>query len=129
MTGLVGFGGGIGGFYLASSLGFAKQLTGSFQPGFLIFAGLALVALAGLTMVKGRWRATWGAAARACGSERSSGAPRRTPPASIPGKSSLAATAAAVPAAPIDRSSRWSMSASALRACRSGGLRRATPTR
>ena len=62
MTGLVGFGGGLGGFYLASSLGLAKQLTGSTQYGFLIFAGLALIALAGLTMVKARWRATWGAA-------------------------------------------------------------------
>ncbi len=62
MTGLVGFGGGVGGFYLASSLGFAKQATGSASAGFLIFAGLALVALAGLTSVKKRWRTTWGAA-------------------------------------------------------------------
>lgn len=64
MTGLVGMAGGIGGFYLASSLGFAKQLTGSFAPGFLIFAALALVAFACLTAVKGRWRSTWDAAAR-----------------------------------------------------------------
>jgi NNP family nitrate/nitrite transporter-like MFS transporter len=62
MTGLVGFGGGVGGFYLASSLGIAKQFTGSTQYGFLIFAGLAVVALAGLTSVKKRWRTTWGAA-------------------------------------------------------------------
>ncbi|HEX8056807.1 MAG TPA: MFS transporter, partial [Novosphingobium sp.] len=62
MTGLVGFGGGVGGFYLASSLGFAKKLTGSATPGFLIFASLAVVALLGLTMVKTRWRTTWGAA-------------------------------------------------------------------
>jgi NNP family nitrate/nitrite transporter-like MFS transporter len=62
MTGLVGFGGGVGGFYLASSLGLAKKLTGSASPGFLIFAGLAVVALLGLTMVKSRWRTTWGAA-------------------------------------------------------------------
>jgi NNP family nitrate/nitrite transporter-like MFS transporter len=62
MTGLVGFAGGIGGFYLASSLGFAKQLTGSYQYGFLIFAAVALVALAGLSSVKRRWRTTWGAA-------------------------------------------------------------------
>jgi MFS transporter, NNP family, nitrate/nitrite transporter len=62
MTGLVGFGGGVGGFYLASSLGFAEQLTGSSSAGFLIFAGLALVALMGLTSVKKRWRTTWGAA-------------------------------------------------------------------
>jgi MFS transporter, NNP family, nitrate/nitrite transporter len=62
MTGLVGFGGGVGGFYLASSLGFAKQITGSASSGFMIFAALALVALAGLTSVKKRWRTTWGAA-------------------------------------------------------------------
>ncbi|MEH3123592.1 MAG: NarK/NasA family nitrate transporter [Sphingomonas phyllosphaerae] len=63
MTGLVGMAGGIGGFYLASSLGLAKQWTGSFAPGFLIFAALALVALGGLTLVKATWRRTWGAAA------------------------------------------------------------------
>ena len=62
MTGLVGFGGGVGGFYLASSLGYIKQATGSPALGFLIFAALALVALAGLTLVKRRWRTTWGAA-------------------------------------------------------------------
>ena len=63
MTGLVGMAGGIGGFYLASSLGFSRQLTGSYQAGFLIFAGLAVFALAGLTMVKKRWRTTWGSSA------------------------------------------------------------------
>lgn len=62
MTGLVGFGGGVGGFYLASSLGYAKKLTGSAGPGFLIFAALAAVALLGLLSVKARWRSTWGAA-------------------------------------------------------------------
>ncbi len=62
MTGLVGMAGGVGGFYLASSLGYAKQITGSYQMGFLIFAGLAVLALAGLTGVKTRWRTTWGAA-------------------------------------------------------------------
>ena len=62
MTGLVGMAGGIGGFYLASSLGYSKQLTGSYQVGLIIFAALALVALTGLTTVKSRWRTTWGAA-------------------------------------------------------------------
>ena len=62
MTGLVGMAGGVGGFYLASSLGYAKQATGSYQIGFLIFAALAVVALLGLMSVKTRWRTTWGAA-------------------------------------------------------------------
>ncbi len=62
MTGLVGMAGGVGGFYLASSLGYSKQLTGDYQVGFLIFAGLAIVAVLGLLGVKTRWRTTWGAA-------------------------------------------------------------------
>jgi NNP family nitrate/nitrite transporter-like MFS transporter len=62
MTGFVGMAGGVGGFYLASSLGYSKQLTSSYQTGLLIFAGLAIVALFGLTAVKARWRTTWGAA-------------------------------------------------------------------
>jgi NNP family nitrate/nitrite transporter-like MFS transporter len=62
MTGLVGMAGGIGGFYLASSLGYSRELTGSYQAGLLIFATLAVAALIGLTSVKARWRTTWGAA-------------------------------------------------------------------
>src|SRR5688572_22790253 len=61
MTGLVGMTGGVGGFFLASSLGLAKQLTGSYQAGFLCFASLAILALVGLTSIKHRWRTTWGA--------------------------------------------------------------------
>jgi len=61
MTGLVGMTGGIGGFYLASSLGLSKQHTGSYQAGLLLFASLAVVALIGLTSIKHRWRTTWGA--------------------------------------------------------------------
>lgn len=63
MTGLVGMAGGIGGFYLASSLGYSKQLTGNYQLGLVIFASLAVVALIGLSFVKTRWRTTWGSAA------------------------------------------------------------------
>ena len=62
VTGFVGMAGGIGGFYLASSLGFSKQLTGSYQLGFLIFAGLALLAFQGLQIVKHRWRAGFASA-------------------------------------------------------------------
>ncbi len=63
MTGLVGMTGGIGGFYLASSLGYSKELTGSYRVGFILFAALAVIALITLTGVKQRWRASWGKAA------------------------------------------------------------------
>jgi NNP family nitrate/nitrite transporter-like MFS transporter len=56
MTGLVGMTGGIGGFYLAASLGYAQQFTGSYAFGFVAFAGLALVAFGGITSVRMRWR-------------------------------------------------------------------------
>lgn len=62
MTGLVGMAGGVGGFYLAASLGYIKQTTGNYQIGILIFAGLALLAMIGLSGVKTRWRTTWGSA-------------------------------------------------------------------
>ena len=63
MTGLVGMAGGIGGFYLASSLGYSKQITGSYQLGLTLFSSLAVLALLSLTFVKKRWRTTWGSAA------------------------------------------------------------------
>lgn len=63
MTGLVGMAGGLGGFYLASSLGYLHQKTGSYQLGLIIFASLGLIAVIGLSMVKSRWRTTWGSAA------------------------------------------------------------------
>lgn len=63
MTGLIGMAGGIGGFYLASSMGYSKQVTGNYQIGLVMFACLAVIALLGLTMVKKRWRTTWGSAA------------------------------------------------------------------
>lgn len=59
ITGVVGAMGGVGGFYLASTLGLSKQLTGSYQAGFLGFAGLALIALVALGLVKAHWRARW----------------------------------------------------------------------
>jgi MFS transporter, NNP family, nitrate/nitrite transporter len=61
MTGLVGMTGGVGGFFLASSLGLSKQITGTYQSGLLLFASLAILALIGLTVIKHRWRTTWGA--------------------------------------------------------------------
>ena len=54
VTGLIGAMGGVGGFYLASTLGLARQLTGSYQAGFFGFAALALIALAAVARVRGR---------------------------------------------------------------------------
>jgi NNP family nitrate/nitrite transporter-like MFS transporter len=65
MTGLVGCGGGLGGFLLANMMGQSKQHTGTYLTGLLIFAGLCILALIGLTLVKTRWRTTWGAVAAA----------------------------------------------------------------
>jgi len=59
ITGVVGAMGGVGGFYLASTLGLSKQLTGTYQAGFLGFACLALFALMALSVLKGAWRARW----------------------------------------------------------------------
>ena len=65
MTGLVGCGGGLGGFLLGMLFGYSKEQTGSYVTGILLFAGLCGVALIGLKLVKTRWRTTWGATAAA----------------------------------------------------------------
>jgi NNP family nitrate/nitrite transporter-like MFS transporter len=65
MTGLVGMAGGLGGFYLASSLGLSKQFTGAYQLGLLGFALLALIALVGLAGMRRRLRAFMPVGARA----------------------------------------------------------------
>nr|WP_269150906.1 nitrate/nitrite transporter [Acetobacter sicerae] len=56
LTGLVGMSGGVGGFYLASSLGAARQATGSYGPGFLGFAIIALLGLACVSLCRRRWK-------------------------------------------------------------------------
>jgi MFS transporter, NNP family, nitrate/nitrite transporter len=61
MTGLIGMAGGLGGFYLAASLGTSRQLTGGYGAGFLVFALLAVAALIALTVVSRSWRTTWAA--------------------------------------------------------------------
>ncbi len=61
VTGLVGAAGGIGGFFLAKTLGWSKALTGGFAAGFWVFAALAALGHFGLARVKTRWRTTWGA--------------------------------------------------------------------
>ncbi len=61
MTGLIGAAGGVGGFFLAKSLGISWAGYHSFGPGFSFFAVLPMLGLFGLFAVKRRWRTTWGA--------------------------------------------------------------------
>jgi len=63
MTGLVGCAGGLGGTTLIKTLGWSKGAFDGYTAGFLIFASVVLVAIAGLSFVKTRWRTTWGVAA------------------------------------------------------------------
>jgi len=63
MTGLIGAAGGIGGTFLIKTLGWAKGSFGSYSIGFFIFAALVLLAILAISLVKTRWRTTWGAKA------------------------------------------------------------------
>ena len=60
MTGLVGCAGGLGGTALIKTLGWSKGAFDGYSAGFMIFAVVVIVALIGLSMVKTRWRTTWG---------------------------------------------------------------------
>jgi len=60
MTGIIGAAGGLGGSALAMMLGYSKQATDGYSIGFFIFAAIVLVAISGISLVKTRWRTTWG---------------------------------------------------------------------
>ncbi|MDF1875648.1 NarK/NasA family nitrate transporter [Sulfurimonas sp. SAG-AH-194-I05] len=60
MVGIVGAAGGLGGTALIKTLGWSKDAFDGYTVGFLIFAGVTVVAIAGLSFVKKRWRTTWG---------------------------------------------------------------------
>lgn len=60
MVGIVGAAGGLGGTALIKTLGWSKDSFDGYMVGFLIFAGVTFIAIAGLSFVKTRWRTTWG---------------------------------------------------------------------
>ncbi len=60
MTGIIGAAGGLGGTALIQTLGWSKGAFDGYSAGFLIFAAVVLVAIAGISFVKTRWRTTWG---------------------------------------------------------------------
>ena len=60
MTGIIGAAGGLGGTALIKTLGWSKGAFDGYSAGFMIFAAVVLVALTGISLVKTRWRTTWG---------------------------------------------------------------------
>jgi MFS transporter, NNP family, nitrate/nitrite transporter len=63
VTGLVGAAGGLGGFFLPTVLGVARDLTGSYSSGLLLFAGVFAVGTIVLLELGARWARTWSPAA------------------------------------------------------------------
>jgi NNP family nitrate/nitrite transporter-like MFS transporter len=59
VTGIVGAAGGLGGFLLPAFLGILKEMTGSYGPGFFLFAGMACYCLLVLRILQAGWRARW----------------------------------------------------------------------
>jgi NNP family nitrate/nitrite transporter-like MFS transporter len=55
VTGIVGAAGGVGGFFLPTMLGGARQWLGSFATGFLIFGAIAFGCMVALIRVSERW--------------------------------------------------------------------------
>jgi len=60
MVGIVGAAGGLGGTALIKTLGWSKDAFDGYTVGFLLFAGVTIIAIVGLSFVKTRWRTTWG---------------------------------------------------------------------
>lgn len=63
MTGIISAAGGLGGTALIKTLGWSKDVFDGYSVGFMIFAGVVLIAIMGISLVKTRWRTTWGIAA------------------------------------------------------------------
>jgi NNP family nitrate/nitrite transporter-like MFS transporter len=59
MTGIVGAAGGLGGYFLPKILGNLKESAGSYTPGFLILAAVALICILAILAVQKNWKATF----------------------------------------------------------------------
>jgi NNP family nitrate/nitrite transporter-like MFS transporter len=59
VTGIVGAAGGLGGFLLPSMLGVAKDVSGSYAPGLLCFAGACFAGVLGLLQLGSHWSLRW----------------------------------------------------------------------
>ncbi|WP_345991505.1 MFS transporter [Sulfurimonas sp. HSL-1716] len=63
MTGIIGAAGGLGGTALIKTFGWSKGAFDGYSAGFMIFAVVVVAALSGISLVKTRWRTTWGVTA------------------------------------------------------------------
>lgn len=61
MTGLIGMAGGLGGTALIKTFGWSQGAFDGYAAGFVIFAVMTMIAISGISLVKTRWRTTWGA--------------------------------------------------------------------
>ena len=59
ITGVVGAAGGLGGFFLPSILGAAKDATGTYATGLMLFAGAFALGSLVLLELGSRWSSTW----------------------------------------------------------------------
>jgi NNP family nitrate/nitrite transporter-like MFS transporter len=60
MTGIIGAAGALGGVAILEILGASTLMFGDYTVGFMFIAANALIAIAGVSLVKSRWRTTWG---------------------------------------------------------------------
>ncbi|MBI3876357.1 MAG: NarK/NasA family nitrate transporter [Verrucomicrobia bacterium] len=58
-TGILGAAGGIGGFFLPTTLGWVKQTTGGYAGGLMLLAALAVLALTVLAIAQSGWVGVW----------------------------------------------------------------------
>src|SRR6185503_14788670 len=63
VTGIVGAAGGLGGFFLPTLLGMAKDYTGSYRTGLLVCVGLFVIGTVVLLELGARWSQRWAPAA------------------------------------------------------------------
>ena len=60
MTGLIGMAGGFGGTAIIKTFGWSQGAFEGYTAGFVIFGAMTLLAISGISLVKTRWRTTWG---------------------------------------------------------------------
>ncbi len=60
MTGIIGCAGGLGGTAIIKTFGWSKGAFDGYAAGFMIFAIVVFIAILGISLVKTRWRTTWG---------------------------------------------------------------------